>query len=238
MIKRLATSVVHYVRDRMWTQLQYVETEYLRKRHGMRGVAAYLQTCWNAQITKEVLIRYGANIHPDAWPVGPSITLHEVKDDFANLTVGPGAYIGRESFLDLSAPIIIEGSASVGMRCMLVTHRNVGVQFPDKPMAKLLPEVNQPIILRRGCSLGAGVIVLSGVEVGEDSVIGAGVVVDRNVPPRTIVTSSRHKADFKIPDRYWERMTGRKVTPAVPAGATAAIAPAADGAPTDEADVS
>lgn len=233
MIKKLAVGAVHYVRDRLWTQLQYVETGYLRKRHGARGVAAYLQTCWNPVITKEVLIRFGAKIHPDAWPVGPNVTFHEVKDDFANLTVGPGAYIGREAFLDLSAPIILEGSASVGMRCMLVTHRNVGVQFPDKPMAKLLPAVNQPIILRRGCSLGAGVIVLSGVEIGEDSVIGAGVVVDRNVPPRTIVTSSRHKADFKIPDRYWERMTGRKLIADAPALAAVSVS-----APTDEADAS
>lgn len=232
MIKRLAVSVVHFVRDRMWTQLQYVETGYLHKRHGPRGVAAYLQNCWSPVLTKEVLTRFGAKIHPDAWPVGPCVTIHEVKDDFSNLTVGPGAYVGREAFLDLTAPIIIEGSASVGMRCMLVTHRNVGVQFPDKPMAKLLPEVNQPIILRRGCSLGAGVIVLSGVEIGEDSVIGAGVVVDRNVPPRTIVTSSRVKADFKIPTRYWERMTGRKVTDEGPPPA------AATPGPTDEADAS
>lgn len=38
------------------------------------------------------------------------------------------------------------------------------------------------IVLRRGCSLGAGVIVLPGVKVGEFSMVGSGAVVTRDVP--------------------------------------------------------
>jgi acetyltransferase-like isoleucine patch superfamily enzyme len=49
--------------------------------------------------------------------------------------------------------------------------------------------------------VGAGSIVLCGVEIGEHAVVGAGVVVDRDVPPRTVVTSSHHKPDYEIPER-------------------------------------
>lgn len=38
-----------------------------------------------------------------------------------------------------------------------------------------------------GCLIGIGAIVLDGVRVGQGSTIGAGAVVTRNVPPRSLV---------------------------------------------------
>lgn len=204
--------LARYARARVWEQLQLADPEYLRQRHGMYGVSAFLQQCWNPTLTKEILVRYGAKIDPDSWPVGPNLMIHEAIDDFSNLVVGPHAHVGRQVFLDLTAPIIIEGSVAVGMRCVLLTHKNVGVEFPNKPMARIFPEIKKPIILRRGCSIGAAAIIHCGVEIGEDSVIGAGVVIDKDVPPRTIVTSSRVKANFTIPDRYWQRVLGAERT--------------------------
>jgi acetyltransferase-like isoleucine patch superfamily enzyme len=44
-----------------------------------------------------------------------------------------------------------------------------------------------PMTLRRGCRIGAGVTMLPGIEVGEEAVVGAGALLTRDVPPRTIV---------------------------------------------------
>ena len=41
-----------------------------------------------------------------------------------------------------------------------------------------------PITIGAGAWLGGGVIVLPGVEIGQDTIIGAGSVVTRSVPPR------------------------------------------------------
>jgi len=38
-----------------------------------------------------------------------------------------------------------------------------------------------PITLRTGCSIGAGAVVVAGVEVGPWSTVGAGAIVTRNV---------------------------------------------------------
>jgi carbonic anhydrase/acetyltransferase-like protein (isoleucine patch superfamily) len=41
--------------------------------------------------------------------------------------------------------------------------------------------------LERGCLIGIGAIVLSGVRIGAGSIIGAGCVVTKNVPPRSMM---------------------------------------------------
>ena len=45
----------------------------------------------------------------------------------------------------------------------------------------------EPVHIRRNAYIGAGAILLPGITVGEYSIIGAGAVVTRDVPPRTIV---------------------------------------------------
>lgn len=45
-------------------------------------------------------------------------------------------------------------------------------------------------VLRRGCRIAAGVILLPGVEIGAEAVVGAGSVVTRSVPPRTVSVGS------------------------------------------------
>lgn len=46
----------------------------------------------------------------------------------------------------------------------------------------------EPPVLRRGCSIGAHVVILPGIEIGEYAIVGAGAVVTRNVPPFAVVT--------------------------------------------------
>lgn len=209
MIRRRLSSLVHhvvdYTRTRAWLQTQWPNPDVLYRRGGLYEVAAYLRQCWSPTITGEILTKYGADIHPDAWPVGPNITLHEFGDDFSNLHVGAFSHVGREVFLDLTDEIIIEDSVSLGMRAMVLTHLNLG-EYPDKPTAKLIPKRNQPTILRRGCSVGAGCTILCGVEIGEHAVINAGVVVEEDVPPHTIVKSSRVHDDYEIPARFFRQL--------------------------------
>jgi acetyltransferase-like isoleucine patch superfamily enzyme len=202
-VKLDARKLLQYARARLWDQTQWPDPDVIYRGSGMAGLVAFIHQTWDPRLTKELLVRYGADIHPDCWPIGPNITLHECPDGFGNLTIGSHVHIGKQVFLDLSNRLILEDSVSVGMRAILLTHLNMGHGYPNKPLARLFPQKKKPTILRRGCSIGAGAIVACGVEVGEDSVVNAGVVVDRDVPPRTVVNSSRQRANITIPDRFF-----------------------------------
>ncbi|WP_345993683.1 acyltransferase [Sulfurimonas sp. HSL-1716] len=54
------------------------------------------------------------------------------------------------------------------------------------------------VYLRKGCWIGANSIILPGVEIGENSIVGAGSVVTKNVPSRTIYAGNPAKLIKKI----------------------------------------
>ncbi len=49
-----------------------------------------------------------------------------------------------------------------------------------------LPENDQDVIIEDDVWIGQNAIILKGVRIGEGSVIGAGSIVTKNVPPYTI----------------------------------------------------
>jgi len=44
-----------------------------------------------------------------------------------------------------------------------------------------------PVLVKQGASLGAGAVILAGITVGEFAMVGAGVVVTRDVPPYALM---------------------------------------------------
>lgn len=59
-----------------------------------------------------------------------------------------------------------------------------------------------PIVIKRNAWIGAGATILPGVIVGENSVVAAGAVVSRDVPPNTVVAGIPAKVVKTITDRY------------------------------------
>jgi acetyltransferase-like isoleucine patch superfamily enzyme len=54
--------------------------------------------------------------------------------------------------------------------------------------------------VRRGARVGAGAVLLPGIEVGEEAFVGAGAVVLQDVPPRAVVVGNPARQIREVPD--------------------------------------
>jgi acetyltransferase-like isoleucine patch superfamily enzyme len=54
------------------------------------------------------------------------------------------------------------------------------------PRSKKFLETYAPTIIRKGASIGAAATIMTGIEIGENAMIGAGSVVTKNVPANTV----------------------------------------------------
>lgn len=114
-----------------------------------------------------------------------------------NLRLGRRVIIGPHCTLGAAAPITLKDHVRLSKGVMLET---AGLDFTNPPP---YAHLQSPITLERGVWVGAHAIVLGGVTVGEYSIIGAGAVISRNVPPYSIVTGYgvrvRSRAGFPVP---------------------------------------
>jgi len=73
----------------------------------------------------------------------------------------------------------------------------------DKQMVHLRRHIKPfklcPPIIRRAARVGGGVFILPGIEVGENSIVGAGAVLTKNVKPRTLVYGNPAKFMMMVP---------------------------------------
>ena len=96
-----------------------------------------------------------------------------------NLTMGPQSSLGERSRACCLAPIVIGERACVGADVFLLT----GGHDPRDPAFGL---TRRPIVVGPGAWLATRCTVLPGVRIGALCVIGAGAVVSRDTPERTV----------------------------------------------------
>lgn len=103
------------------------------------------------------------------------------------IEIGRHVFVGLDTWLDDQFPelIRIEDDVTISFRVMVVVHDDARRMDGTRPGAG--DGTVAPVILKRGCYLGAGCTILPGVTVGEEAIVAAGAVVTRDVAPRKIV---------------------------------------------------
>lgn len=109
--------------------------------------------------------------------------------------VGEGSLVGRGSAIDCD--VTLGARVRVQTGCYLTAFSTVeddvfvapGVVTTNDPTMARQP-AGEPLrgaLLRRACRVGGRVVLLPGVEVGEEAFVAAGSVVTRDVPARALV---------------------------------------------------
>lgn len=100
------------------------------------------------------------------------------------IRIGAGTYINRNTMLDATHQLEIGDNCAIGPNCYLTDHDH-GTDAGVAPLAQSLNFA--PTRLGNEVWLGANVVVLKGVTIGNGAVIGAGSVVTKDVLPNSIV---------------------------------------------------
>ena len=116
----------------------------------------------------------------------------------------PGAVIGRDG--NICSHCFIENQVVVGDRVTV----KCGVQLWDgmtleddvfvgpnatftndrEPRSRNASATLLPTLVKKGASIGANATILPGLTIGEGAMVGAGAVVTKDVPPRTLVVGN------------------------------------------------
>lgn len=105
--------------------------------------------------------------------------LSQVARFFTGIEIHPGAQIGRRLFIDHGMGVVIGETAIVGDDVTL--YQGVTLGGTGKEKGKRHPT------LRNGVFVGNNANVLGNIVIGENSRVGAGSVVLRDVPPNSTV---------------------------------------------------
>lgn len=112
------------------------------------------------------------------------------------LTIGKDCFIGDDCLLDLYDRITLNDQVTLAPRVTVLTHTNVG--YKNHPLQKHFPKKSLPVHFGKGCAVGTGAIIMPGISIGNNSFIGAGSVVTRNVPKNCVYAGNPAKLLRKI----------------------------------------
>ncbi len=109
-----------------------------------------------------------------------------------NITVGKNVFINQNcTFMDRGG-ITIEDNALIAPRVNLIT-----INHCQEP-SRRRDVYSKPIHIFKNVWIGAGVTVTPGVTIGENSIIAAGAVVTKDIPPNVIAAGVPAKVIRKI----------------------------------------
>ena len=125
---------------------------------------------------------------------------------------GRHVHLGNNVYFNFNATLVDDTHIYIGDCTMLGP--NVVIATAGRPVLPELREkalqYNLPVHIGKNCWLGAGVIVLPGVTIGDNTVIGAGSVVTKDIPANVVAVGnpckvlreiSEHDKEFYYKDR-------------------------------------
>lgn len=117
-----------------------------------------------------------------------SLKLREVRNQYyrvMGVNIGKNVFISSGAWLDIQdGKIIIENNVRITNGCKILSHDYSVRVMGDQPNIAITK-------IGENSFLGMNVVVLPGVSIGRDCIIGAGCVVAKNVPDYSVLVGSK-----------------------------------------------
>lgn len=126
------------------------------------------------------IINSGGRIEAESCRFFPGVRIECWKG--AVLKIGEGTYFNR------GTEIVASHAVSIGSYCKIA--RDVIIMDTDQHALDASGLKMSSVVIEDRVWLGSRAIVLKGVRIGHDSIVGAGAVVTKSVPPYSVVVGS------------------------------------------------
>ncbi|MDZ4844373.1 MAG: acyltransferase [Chitinophagales bacterium] len=102
----------------------------------------------------------------------------------SSMFIGENTWIGQQCFFHSAGGIRIGKSVGIGPKVSILTsqHKPESLETP----VLFSPLEFQEVVIGDGADIGIGVILLPGVRIGKGTIIGAGAVVNTDVPANEV----------------------------------------------------
>ena len=138
--------------------------------------------------------------------IGARVILGDQSCVRERVTIGDDVVVGRGSLVEndttIGALTKIQADAYITAYSTLEDNVFVApcvVTTNDNFMGRTEKRHVKGPTIRRGARIGGGAILCPGVEIGEEAFVGAGAVVVRDVPPRTVVVGNPARVLREVP---------------------------------------
>jgi len=108
-----------------------------------------------------------------------------VVQNLDGLKLGYRTDIGAFTYINAKAGVAIEDQVQIGSHCSIYS-------------VSTIDEKESPVVLKRNCRIGSHSVVLPGVTVGENTIVGAMSLVNRDLPPNSIAFGIPARVNRKI----------------------------------------
>lgn len=140
----------------------------------------------DVKIGKDVKIYDFTNLY--GCEIGDDTTIGTFVEVQRGARIGRKCKISSHSFI--CEGVNIEDAVFIGHNVTFINDRYPAATNADGELQGKDDWECIPTIVRKGASLGSSSTILCGVTIGENSIVGAGSVVTRDVPPKVVVAGN------------------------------------------------
>lgn len=134
-------------------------------------------------------IIFGRNVRINsdlkANPIGGSIRTILFAEPGAEIIIGDNVGISNTA-IHAAESVTIEDNVLIGGDCKIYDTDFHSISYNNRMMTPDLTVKHAPVVISKGAFIGASSMILKGVHIGEKSVVAAGSVVTKDIPPNEL----------------------------------------------------
>ena len=138
--------------------------------------------------------------------------LYIIPPIYANCGLA-NVHFGKNVIINFNANIVDDGDIFIGDDVMIGPNVKIAAAcHPISPkLRKHKLQYNKPVHIGNNMWIGMGACILPGVTIGDNSIVGAGAVVTKDVPENVIVGGCPARVLREITDKDNEYFDGKKI---------------------------